>query len=156
MTNTEVRQYLGQILECEREIRRYKERLYELRVQAGGVGAIRYDKDKVITSPDNMMEKAIVKVCEVEERIEQKIAEKTIKQVNLTEQIEAVEGKGAEVLYQRYVNMKSLEQIAREECFTKRYIKNILSKALKDFGALYAREIEEFTRKSQVVTFCDD
>lgn len=156
MTNTEVRQYLGQILECEREIRRYKERLYELRVQAGGVGAIRYDKDKVITSPDNMMEKAIIRACEVEERIEQKIAEKTIKQANLTEQIEAVGGKGAEVLYQRYVNMKSLDQIAREECYTKPYIKNILRKAVKDFGVIYEREIEEFFEKTQVVTFCDD
>lgn len=155
MTNAEVRQYLGQVLECEREIRRYKERLYELRVQAGGVGAIRYDKDKVVTSPDNMMEKAIIRACEVEERIEQKIAEKTIKQVNLTEQIEAVGGNEAEILYQRFVNMKSFGQIAREENYSNQYIRNLLVKALKNFGNLYKNEIEEFSRKPQDVTKCD-
>lgn len=62
---------LEQIRESEKKINQKKLELEALRYKATGAGAIRYDKDRVQTSPQNYMEMAIADVIEIEKEIEE-------------------------------------------------------------------------------------
>ena len=61
-------EYLEGIERAERKIEAITRRLEELRTRAEGVGAIRYDKDRVQTSPQDSMPDKVIKLCEIEDK----------------------------------------------------------------------------------------
>lgn len=67
----EADKYLSKIRNTEKIILSKQLELEALRWKASGVGAIRYDKDRVQTSPQNYMEMAIIDVTEIEQEIEE-------------------------------------------------------------------------------------
>ena len=66
---------LEQIRDAEKSINSKKQELEALRYKASGAGAIRYDKDRVQTSPQDYMTMAIADVIEIEKQIEEEEAE---------------------------------------------------------------------------------
>lgn len=67
----EAESYLMKIRDKEKEIRGKKLEIEALQWKASGVTAIRYDKDKVQTSPKNYMEMAIADIEELELELEE-------------------------------------------------------------------------------------
>lgn len=65
---------LERIRESAKRINQKKLELEALRYKASGAGAIRYDKDRVQTTPQNYMEMAIADVIEIEKQIEEEEA----------------------------------------------------------------------------------
>ena len=63
--------YLNQIKRTVEKIHGKQEELKALKWKASGVGAIRYDKEKVQTSPQNYMEMAIADALEIEAELEE-------------------------------------------------------------------------------------
>lgn len=64
-------QYLSIIRNTEQSIQNKELELEALRWKASGVGAIRYDKDKIMTTPQNYLEMAIADCMQLEEEIEE-------------------------------------------------------------------------------------
>lgn len=62
---------LEQIRDAEKTINSKKQELEALRYKASGAGAIRYDKDRVQTSPQDYMTMAIADVIELEKQIQE-------------------------------------------------------------------------------------
>ena len=63
--------YLSKIRDVEKEIRGKRLELEALRYKATGAGAIRYDKDRVQTTPQDYMTMAINDAIELEHQIEE-------------------------------------------------------------------------------------
>lgn len=68
---TYAKDYLDNIRSAEIHIKAKESELEALRWKASGVDAIRYDKDKVNTSPQNYMEMAIIDCIDREQEIEE-------------------------------------------------------------------------------------
>ena len=63
--------YLKKIREVERNLNSKRDELEALRYRASGAGAIRYDKDRVQTSPGDYLAMAIADIVEIEKQIEE-------------------------------------------------------------------------------------
>lgn len=64
-------EYLNKIRAVEKDILAKKLEIEALEYKASGAGAIRYDKDRVQTSPQNYMEMACIDVVELKEEVEE-------------------------------------------------------------------------------------
>lgn len=73
MTENQLRadSFLKQIRDVERTLKNKRDELEALRYKAGGATAIRYDKDKVQTSPKDYLSMAIADIIEIEKQIEE-------------------------------------------------------------------------------------
>lgn len=63
--------YLKKIREVERNLNSKRDELEALMYRASGAGAIRYDKDRVQTSPGDYLAMAIADIVEIEKQIEE-------------------------------------------------------------------------------------
>ena len=63
--------YLKRIRDVERNLNSKRDELEALRYRASGAGAIRYDKDRVQTSPGDYLAMAIADIVEIEKQIEE-------------------------------------------------------------------------------------
>lgn len=108
-------EYLGQIEALDVQIQQDIEQLEELKHRASGVTAIRYDKDKVQTSPSDRLCGDVCNIVTMEQRINDEIGrfyeakELIIRQIRGMHSADIVQ-----ILYKRYVQLKNLKQIAVE------------------------------------------
>ena len=102
-------------------------------------GAIRYDKDKVQTSNNaDSISDTVSKIMELEEKINTDIDELVELKSVARENIERMENDVEKViLYKRYFNNESFENIAVECGYSWRHIHRLHSEALKNFDKLY-------------------
>ena len=63
--------YLKRIRDVERNLNSKRDELEALQYRASGAGAIRYDKDRVQTSPGDYLAMAIADIIELEKQIEE-------------------------------------------------------------------------------------
>ena len=63
--------YLKNIRIVEKNLKNKRDELEALRYRASGAGGIRYDKDKVQTSPGDYLAMAIADIVEIEKQIEE-------------------------------------------------------------------------------------
>ncbi len=108
-------EYLGQIETLDVQIQQDIEQLEELKNSALGVTAIRYDKDRVQTSPSDRLCGDVCNIVTMEQRINDEIGrfyeakELIIRQIRGMHSADIVQ-----ILYKRYVQLKNLKQIAVE------------------------------------------
>ena len=102
-------------------------------------GAIRYDKDKVQTSNNaDSISDTVSKIMELEEKINTDIDELVELKSVARENIERMENDVEKViLYKRYFNNESFENIAVECGYSWRHIHRLHGEALKNFGKIY-------------------
>ena len=107
-------------------------------------GAIRYDKDKVQTSNNaDSISDTVSKIMELEEKINTDIDELVELKSVARDNIERMENDVEKViLYKRYFNNESFENIAVECGYSWRHIHRLHSEALKNFDKLYNDVIE--------------
>lgn len=131
------KEYLSEIQKMRRLLHSLELRAEELRTQAEGVKAIRYDGDKVQVSPTNMMEKLVPLLVEVEEEYGRQIVRYHTEMQKRIGQIAAMRPDYAEVLRLRYVEGNGrplrLEEIALRMHMSFDRVRHLHGEALEAF-----------------------
>ena len=102
-------------------------------------GAVRYDKDKIQTSPSaDVISDTMLKIMELEEKINADIDKLVEMKIVARDKIERMENNVEKViLYKRYFGNESFENIAVECGYSWRHIHRLHGEALKNFDKIY-------------------
>lgn len=123
--------YLKEIREKRHHIERLKERREALHLNVS-FGSMDYSADRIQNSPKNKLEEAAVKLFERIERIDKTIARLSVEIDDRIENIEALQNDNyREILFKRYVEEKSFEEISVEMKYAYNYTCNLHGEALK-------------------------
>lgn len=114
------------------------EQIGELRAKAEAIGAVRYDKDKVQTSMsgDNLLD-CVAKIVELEKELDAEVdALVDMKRVAL-ERMKLMKNQTEKlILFERYFNGKTFEQIAVNCNYSWRQVHRIHGRGLKHFESV--------------------
>lgn len=136
MTNNQKKadRYLMQIRDASKELTELIFKIDFLRYKASGAGAIRYDKDRVQTSPEDMMCEAISEAVYLEGKLSDR--HKQLKAMREhTEKVVALwNNNSARFIEIYYLNHGSMTEVADRIGCTSRSAYNIKFKALEDFA----------------------
>lgn len=131
---TNAKEYLSGIKYKRRQLDRFKKRRADLHLDVS-FGGIDYSADRVQTTPTNKLENAMVKLSERMEYLDGKIAELSIEIDDRLSSIEGIDnGNYRDVLYKRYAEYKSFEQISVEMGYVYNYTCNLHGEALKELS----------------------
>lgn len=139
MTNNQQKasSYLMSIRDIEKRLHNKRLELEALRYKASGAGAIRYDKDRVQTSPDDYLAKAMVDIIEIEKQIETdeaSVEKKKGKAYSIVRQISAADHRILIEWY--YLNGLSMTETALKMNIAERTSYYLRDDALESFGKL--------------------
>ena len=116
------------------KIKQLKEQAERLRNAAMLLGSPSINPDKIQTTPANVMENTIIRLLDLEDRINRMTAKLEIKRTRIIKRIHKLDNaQHMDVLYHRYVNGMSYKQIASEMNISESYVPHLLSKALKQY-----------------------
>lgn len=83
--------YLNRYHKLRRTAESLERRVMELEVKAQGVGAIRYDKDRVQTSPENRIEEDAIRLAEIREEYRKAVLRYAEAALTIEQQVESIE-----------------------------------------------------------------
>ena len=135
------KQYLEQLRVLDTKINQKLRELDNLIAVATNTGAIDYSKDKVQTSSQNAQEEKICKYVDLDAEINREIdiyvneRHKIINQIHELKNVDYIT-----LLYKRYVEYKSLEQICVEMHFSYVYVRKMHGYALKNFEDKFLKD----------------
>lgn len=131
--------YLSQLETLDIRIKQEQDLLERLYIQASGVGAMRYDKDRVQTSPaGDQLCSDVVNIVEQTERVRERINTYVDAQCKIVEQINSLQDpKEIRLLYLKYVEFKSIRDIIIEMEISDRWYHKIRKDGLKSFEKKY-------------------
>lgn len=136
MTNNQKKadKYLSQIRDASKELTELIFRIDFLRYKASGAGAIRYDKDRVQTSPEDMVCEAISEAVYLEGKLSNR--HKQLKAMREhTEKIIALwADNNARMIEVYYLNHGSMVDVARQIKCSDRQAYRIRDNALEQFS----------------------
>ena len=132
------KEYLKQIEKLDKCIDQKQIECDALRLMAEGTGGMQYG-DKVQTSPKgDTLEKKVVKYVQIEQEINDMIDNFIdLKHKIITEIQGLSDVKHIDVLFKKYVEYKSLEQIAVDMHYSYQYIRELHGHALQEFEKTY-------------------
>lgn len=134
MKVTDVKEYLKEIKSKQQYLQRLKKRRDTLHLDVS-FGGIDYSADRVQVMPKNKLEEAIVRLSDRMEQLDEKIAKVSLE---IDDRISSIEKLSDEVfrniLFKRYVEDKSFEQISMELGYAYNYTCNIHGDALKELS----------------------
>lgn len=131
------REYLYRAFYLRLQIREVQERIEELRHRMSSVGAIRYDKLNVQSSPDDPMVMYIQRLLDAEKeliRLEGELSDAYKEIMDKLEQMDSDLYKT--ILMKRYLQGKPLKKIAQEIHYSEGYVCILHTAALKAFATL--------------------
>ena len=128
------REYLSRAIYIREQIRQADERVEEIRHRMQSVGAIRYDKLNVQSSPEDPMLENIARLMDAEQRA----LDLEAKLVDVYEEIQQKIWKldnevYRTILIKRYLHDKPVRQIAEEIHYSEGYVRILHTAALKAF-----------------------
>jgi len=130
------KEYLRRLRRLDSVINQKLRELSELKAMSISAGGLDYSKERVQTSPSGdapflkIINKMIDLEAEINNEIDAFIAEKR-KIINQIQSLKNADYVG--LLYKRYIEYKSLDQICDEMSFSYDYIKHLHGYALRDF-----------------------
>ena len=99
-----VKEYLSQVHESEKIIKYYEQKIEVLRVQAGGLRAITYDKDRVQVSPTDTLLESVAKLVDLEAEYGEEIIKHHQLILKITRQVNGLDNPDhVEVIRLRYL-----------------------------------------------------
>lgn len=127
--------YLLQIELLQAKIEQKQQRANEYRDLALCIGAFDYSKERVQTSNlGGQIENPVVRYLALEQEINENIQMLQLRKDKITDEIHNLEdAKFIKILYKRYVECKSLGQVAKEMKYSYDHIRAIHGEALKSF-----------------------
>ena len=129
--------YLIQIRSVEKNIKSKLNELEALRYKASGAGAIRYDKDRVQTSPGDYITMAIADIIEIEKQINEDVAsieDMKGRAYTIVRQMEAPEHRA--LIEWFYLNGVSMTETADRMHMSERAAYYLKDDALDAFGGI--------------------
>ena len=136
MTIRDVKEYLMEIKYKQQYLERLKKRRASLHLDVS-FGGIDYSADLVQSTPKNKMEEAMVKLSERLEKIDNSIAKVG---VEIDDRIGSIEKLSNDthrsILFKRYVEDKSFEEISVEMGYVYNYTCNLHGDALNELSKL--------------------
>lgn len=128
------KEYLSQLKGLSESIRARKERVEELRGRCESVGAIRYDKDKVQSSSNNLQEEMLAKLIDLQVELQEEMLAYEKKKNEIIRAIEKLSNvTHRAVLVMRYCEGKSWERISEELHLNYGYARRLIAKAHEAF-----------------------
>lgn len=129
------KEYLLEATKYRRLAQAISDQIEELRHQMAGIGAIRYDKDHVQTSPVNRMELLMPRLIRMEEKYIRTLARYNAEVLKRTKQIESLDDpRYVELLTLRYIRDLTWEEIAEAMTYEVRHVYRLHGEALQAFG----------------------
>lgn len=130
------KEYLNGIKYKRKQLDRFKKRRADLHLDVS-FGGIDYSADRVQTTPDNKLEKAMIRLSERMEYLDERIAALSIEIDDRLNSIEAVTNNTyRDILFKRYSQYKSFEEISVEMGYDYNYVCNLHGDALKELSQL--------------------
>lgn len=143
------KQYLSRVHALRRQIEALEDQVEYLTTKAAGVKGITYDADKVETSPDNVLESAMIEAAEAKNQLNERILEYSRTVLLIESQISALDNADyVELLTLRYITTDrhgkrlTLERIARMMHRSPERIWHMHGEALAEFEKVYPMEEE--------------
>ena len=131
------REYLEAIGRMKRELEAIERRREALATHASGVGAIRYDKDKVQTSPANTFELSMIDMLSKTGKTDSRARYLRHEIRRRTGQIRSMGGRMGAVLYCRYVEEMPWHVVEGRMNSTLRTLYKLHTRALAKFERMY-------------------
>ncbi len=128
--------WLNRSRRCDSEIRRMIRKIDELKgcLLAGGVD---YSKDRVNTSPDDMMSKIFAEIDETERLIMEKSLERAYQVSEIAESIESIDNElQKNVLTEFFVSRKSVKEIAKDMNYSINWINKLKKEGVRNIASL--------------------
>lgn len=130
------KQYLRDIKHMRRRLERLRQRRANLHLDVS-FGGINYSADRVQSTPKNKLEEAMVRLFERMEALDNDIATLSI---DIDDRINSIEKLNNDthksVLYKRYVENKTFEEISVEMGYVYNYTCNLHGDALSELSKL--------------------
>lgn len=128
------REYLSRAIYIREQIRQADERIEEIRHRMQSVGAIRYDKLNVQSSPHDPLLENIQKLMDAEQRMLDLEAELVDVYEEIQQKIWKLDNEVYRtILIKRYLHDKPVRQIAKEIHYSEGYVRILHTAALKAF-----------------------
>lgn len=128
--------YLKRLKRLDTIIRQKQQEITDLRLTASSTGGFDYSKERVQSSPsgDAPFVRPVLKIIELEQQINAEINKFIAEKHKIINEIQSLKNSDyINLLYKRYVEYKSLEQICVEMNFSYDYIKHLHGYALQCF-----------------------
>lgn len=125
--------YLSQIRNAGKEIRGILDNIDFLRYKASGAGAIRYDKDHVQTSPEDMVCEAIAEAIDLEQMLSRRIKRLQDMREHAEQVIEFWNNNNARFIEIYYLNHGSMADVSSRIGCSSRHAYRIRDNALEEF-----------------------
>ena len=146
MTTKEAFEYLGQIRKVEREMKRL-----ELAIQQASFsllpGAVRYDKERVNTSPDDMLTKTFAEIDEMERELKANYKKKTefLNEIYRTIEERMPEDTEAHQIEKNVVTMyfigrQSIQEISDTLNYSTRHTYRLRNKGVRTFAEVMSHD----------------
>ena len=137
------KEYLRQLNVMRGQLRSVQRKIEELNLEAISIGAIRYDTDRVQTSPEDHLPAMVGELLDVENKYQRMLARYHRAVQARIQMIEKLDNPVyVRVLMLRYCDGMTFEQIATEMVYSYRQILRIHGNALSAFGRKHAAELE--------------
>ena len=133
---TNAKEYLNGIKYKRKQLDRFKKRRADLHLDVS-FGGIDYSADRVQTTPDNKLEKAMIRLSERMEYLDERIAALSVEIDDRLNSIESVDNNTyRDILFKRYSQYKSFEEISVDMGYDYNYVCNLHGDALKELSQL--------------------
>ncbi len=130
----DVKEYLREIKYKQQYLQRLRERRKALHLDVS-FGGIDYSADRVQSTPKNKLEEAAVRLSDRMEQLDEEIANVSIEIDNRISKIEVLSDEiYRNILFKRYAEDKTFEQISVELGYAYNYTCNIHGDALKELS----------------------
>lgn len=136
MTENQIRakKYLNHIGNLPREIESKMLEIEVMRNKAEGLGAIRYDKDHVQTSPADTMPDAVIKLLEFIDKLDEDHRNLVVLRDRADSIMEYLEDEQRAVLDYYFFQGKNFYQISKAMSYSERTVKSRYYDGLEAFG----------------------
>ena len=130
------KQYLSRIRLLDIKINNKMQELKELRQKVDGLSSVTLVADRVQTSHEHdRISKDIGEILELEARIVRQMKELEKEKHRVINEIESLENRlYIQILFKKYIEYKSLEQMAVELCYSYEWVKHNHGYALLNFS----------------------
>ncbi len=131
----DAQKYLRQIKVLDTKIKQKEKQIEYLKEAAQGAGAIRYDEDRVqVSMTDSKLESLVTQYMTLEQEVQEQILYlEKVKNMIIGQIHEMSDDRYINVLFKKYVEIKSYELIAVEMNYSFDYVKELHRDALESF-----------------------